>query len=484
MSLASVMPNRFKAAMIAIAAVAVVAFLPAHAAEGKRSAAQAKAGTQFLALGIGRSTVIDLPRDAKDVLVANPAVANAVVRSARRAYLIGVAPGQTNVIFFDAEGRQLVAYDIEVGRDASGLQQALRRVVPNSNIRVDAVNDSIVLSGEVANATEAQHAVDAASRLVGEAERVVNGLTIRDREQVLLKVTVAEVQRNVLKQLGINMNGHVGIGSAVVRFNSDNPFTVQNQSISDTVLRPTASWGKDVFDPLTGGMIPKFSVDAQLRAMEQAGVLRTLAEPNLTAVSGESAKFLAGGEFPVPAGQTCDNGVCQVQIQFKEFGVGLDFTPVVLSEGRISLKVATEVSELSSEGAIVQQSINIPALRVRRASSTVELPSGGSLVLAGLLQEQIRQNINGVPGLMNIPVLGALFRSRDFQTGQTELMIMVTPYTVKASSRQDLARPDDGFANPTDPQTILFGQLTRIYGGRNAARPAGAYHGSYGFILD
>jgi pilus assembly protein CpaC len=156
----------------------------------------------------------------------------------------------------------------------------------------------------------------------------------------------------------------------------------------------------------------------------------------------------------------------------------------VLSEGRISLKVATEVSELSSEGAIVQQSINIPALRVRRASSTVELPSGGSLVLAGLLQEQIRQNINGVPGLMNIPVLGALFRSRDFQTGQTELMIMVTPYTVKASSRQDLARPDDGFANPTDPQTILFGQLTRIYGGRNVARPAGAYHGSYGFILD
>jgi pilus assembly protein CpaC len=473
---------RFPAVAALLAALAC-AGLPALAADGKRPAASA-AGAQFLALGIGRSTVVDLPRDAKDVLVANPAVANAVVRSARRAYLIGVAAGQTNVIFFDAEGRQMAAYDIEVGRDASGVQQALRRVMPNASIRVDAVNDSVVLSGEVANAAEAQHAVDAAARLVGEPTRVVNGLTIRGREQVLLKVTVAEVQRNVLKQLGINLTGHAGIGPAVVRFNTDNPFTVQNQAISNTFLRPTATWGKDILDPLTGGLIPQFAVDAQLRAMEQAGVLRTLAEPNLTAISGESARFLAGGEFPIPAGQSCDNGVCQVQIQFKEFGVGLDFTPVVLGEGRISLRVATEVSELSSEGAIVQQAINIPALRVRRASSTVELPSGGSLVLAGLLQEQVRQNINGVPALMNIPILGALFRSRDFQSGQTELMIIVTPYTVKPRARQDLARPDDGFTNPADPQTILFGQLTRIYGGRNGSPPAAARHGSYGFIID
>ncbi|HEX5779779.1 MAG TPA: type II and III secretion system protein family protein [Xanthobacteraceae bacterium] len=426
-------------------------------------------GSRFLALGIGRSTVVDLPRDAKDVLVANPAIANAVVRSARRAYLIGVAPGQTNVIFFDADGNQMAAYDIEVGRDASGVQEALRRVMPNSSIRVDAVNDSVVLSGEVANAAQAQHAVDAATRLVGDPLKVVNGLTIRGGEQVMLKVVVAEVQRNILKQFGVDMDGSVGIGSAVVGFNTENTFA---SDPPNTVFSPS----------LTS---PTFSINARIRALEQSGVLRTLAEPNLTAISGESAKFLAGGEFPVVAGRNCDpqTGICETQIEFKEFGVGLNFTPVVLSEGRISLRVATEVSELSREGAIQQAGISIPALRVRRASSTVELPSGGSLVLGGMLQEQTRQSINGVPGLQSIPILGALFRSRDYQNGQTELMIMVTPYTVRPTSARKVARPDDGFANADDPSTLLLGRLNRIYGGR-AEMPKRAYHGSYGFIID
>jgi len=432
-------------------------------------------GSRFLALGIGRSTVVDLPRDAKDVLVANPAIANAVVRSARRAYLIGVAPGQTNVIFFDSDGNQMAAYDIEVGRDASGVREALRRVMPNSSIRVDAVNDSVVLSGEVANAAQAQHAVDAATRLVGDPTKVVNGLTIRGGEQVMLKVTVAEVQRNVLKQLGVNVDAvNVQIGNAVLDLAVNNPFTATNQLIADppTRIRPSYNFP-------AGG-----SIAANLRAMEQSGVLRTLAEPNLTAISGEPAKFLAGGEFPVPGGQTCDPaGGCQVQIQFKQFGVSLEFTPVVLAEGRISLKVATEVSELSSEGGIRMASVNIPSLKVRRASSTVELPSGAALVLGGLLQEQTRQNINGVPGLQSIPILGALFRSRDYQTGQTELMIMVTPYTVRPTSARQIARPDDGFANADDPSTILLGRLNRIYGGR-AEMPKRAYHGSYGFIID
>ena len=214
-------------------------------------------------------------------------------------------------------------------------------------------------------------------------------------------------------------------------------------------------------------------------------MLRTLAEPNLTAISGESAKFLAGGEFPVPAGQTCDptNG-CQIQIQFKQFGVGLDFTPVVLSEGRISLRIATEVSELTSEGAIKLASISVPALKVRRANSTVELPSGGSITLAGLLQEQTKQNINGLPGLMNLPVLGALFKSRDFQTGQTELVIIVTPYVVKPVARRELSRPDDGFADPADPATVLLGRINRVYGNPALGDPRRAYHGKVGFIID
>jgi pilus assembly protein CpaC len=457
--------------------------MPTRALDEK--AAMRASGNQFLAIGIGKSAVVDLPRDAKDVLVANPAIANAVMRSARRAYLIGVAAGQTSVIFFDAEGRQLAAYDIEVGRDASGVRAALKKMMPNSSVKVDAINDSVVLSGEVANAADARTAVDTAARLVGDEKKVVNGLIIKGKEQVLLKVTVAEVQRSIIKQMGIDLNGAVnidattigtGVAGAATNFFLNNPFTVQNQSISSTQVPVTANFGNNNHITMT------------LKAMEQAGVLRTLAEPNLTAISGESAKFLAGGEFPVPGGQTCDATTvpptCQLSVQFKQFGVGLEFTPVVLSEGRISLRVATEVSELSAEGAIRFSNVNIPSLKVRRANSTVELPSGGALVLAGLIQDQTKQNINGFPGLMNIPILGTLFRSRDYQSGQTELMILVTPYVVKAIPRQDLARPDDGFADPADPATILLGRLNRIYGGPGTPGQQRAYHGSYGFILD
>ncbi len=336
-----------------------------------------------------------------------------------------------------------------------------------------------MLSGTVANAADAQQVVEAASRLVGDPKKVVNGLIIMGKEQVLLKVTVAEVQRNVLKQLGVDLSGAVAMGSFAIGtptnpFVVNNPFTVQNQTISNTQV------------PFVG-TLPNAagSITATLRAMEQSGVLRTLAEPNLTAISGKSAKFLAGGEFPIPAGQTCDptNG-CQIQIQFKQFGVGLDFTPVVLSEGRISLRIATEVSELTSEGAIKLASISVPALKVRRANSTVELPSGGSITLAGLLQEQTKQNINGLPGLMNIPVLGALFKSRDFQTGQTELVIIVTPYVVKSVARRELSRPDDGFADPADPATVLLGRINRVYGNPALGDPRRAYHGKVGFIID
>jgi len=428
----------------------------------------------FLALGVGKSIVVDLPRDAKDVLIANPAVANAVIRSTRRAYLIGVKAGQTNIVFFDEAGQQIAAYDIEVALDAVGVRATIQRLAPTAQVKVDAIGDSIVLSGSVASAAEAQHIFDTAARMVGDAAKVVNGLTIRDREQVMLKVTVAEVQRNVLKQLGVDLNGsNINVGSAVVNFENSNPFSAQNTLLSTSNVRPS-------FTLPNGG-----TVSATIRAMEQAGIMRTLAEPNLTAISGETAKFLAGGEFPIPAGQSCDptTGQCQVQIQFKQFGVALEFTPVVLSEGKISLRVATEVSELSSEGAIRLSTVTIPALRVRRANSTVELSSGGSLVMAGLLQEQTKQNINGLPGLMNLPVLGTLFKSRDYLTGQTELMIMVTPYVVKATSQQELARPDDGFANPSDQSAVFLGRLNRIYGVPNANDPK-RLKGDYGFILD
>jgi pilus assembly protein CpaC len=235
-------------------------------------------------------------------------------------------------------------------------------------------------------------------------------------------------------------------------------------------------------------------VNATLRAMERAGVIRTLAEPNLTAISGESANFLAGGEFPVPGGYTCDplTKVCQLSIQFKKFGVGLNFTPVVLSEGRISLKVMTEVSELSNENSIQLVQGNstqtIPAIKTRRAETTVEIPSGGALAMAGMIQEQTKHQINGVPGLMQLPILGSLFKSRDYKNNQTELMVIVTPYVVRAVAQKMLSRPDDGFADPSDPQTALLGRLNRIYGtagqSEAPAEQRANYRGKYGFILD
>jgi pilus assembly protein CpaC len=440
--------------------------------------AASDAGSRFVPLGIGKSVAIDLPADIKDVLVADPKIANAVIRSSRRVYIIGVTVGQTNMFFFDAAGRQIAGFDIAVKRDLNGVRAAIHRTLPNADIRVEGIGDGVMLSGTVSSPGDSQQAFDIATRLVGDSAKVVNGIAVTGRDQVMLKVTVAEVQRDVLKQLGIDLSGSFNWGSAVVNFNSSNPFSASGSAISDTAA--SLGWP---------------NVKATLRAMERAGVIHTLAEPNLTAISGETATFMAGGEFPIPSGLSCDTSqsppVCQSEIEFKKFGVSLMFTPVVLSEGRISLKVMTEVSDLSSENAITQQipnssqSVTIPSLRTRRAETTVEIPSGGSLALAGMIQEQTKQSINGLPGLQQIPILGALFRSRDYINHQTELMILVTPYVVRAVARNRLSRPDDGFADPNDPSTVLLGRLNRIYGVAGKL-PASVrnYHGNYGFILD
>jgi pilus assembly protein CpaC len=299
----------------------------------------------------------------------------------------------------------------------------------------------------------------------------------------MLKVTVAEVQRDVVKQLGINLSGSARAGSSIVNFNTDvNNFTAYGKPINGTAFT-----GATALDNITGA--PR--VSATLQAMERAGVIRTLAEPTLTAISGENAYFLAGGEFPIPGNYVCDptTHVCTVQVQFKKFGVGLNFTPVVLGEGRISLKVMSEVSELSSENSLtlVQNNnlpITIPSIKTRRAETTLEIPSGGTMAMAGMIQEQTKQQIEGVPGLMQLPILGALFKSRDYVNRQTELVVLVTPYVVRAVARKELSRPDDGFADASDPAGLLLGKLNRIYGVAGTPDPKGTYRGNYGFILD
>jgi pilus assembly protein CpaC len=435
--------------------------------------------TRFLSLGVGKSAIIDLPRDVKDVLVADPKIANAVVRSPQRAYIIGSAVGQTNVVFFDADGQQIAAYDIAIKRDLNGVRAALKQLLPAASIQAEGVGEGVMLTGTVSTPIEAQQAGDVVARLVGGAEKVVNSIVVRGRDQVMLKVSVAEVQRSIIKQLGIDLSANMNYGTAVVNFNNTNPFTANGGPLTS---------GSLVASAVNRAGIP--TVTATLRAMESAGVVRTLAEPNLTAISGESATFIVGGEFPFPTGVTCQTnpagavGQCAPSIAFKKFGISLNFTPVVLTEGKISLRVMTEVSEVSTDNSINISGVNVPSVKTRRAETTLEIPSGGSLAMAGLIQEQTKQAVNGMPGVDQIPVLGQLFRSQDFVNNQTELMVIVTPYVVRAVAQKELSRPDDGFAPSSDAQSALFAQINRIYGVPARVEQIGNYQANFGFIID
>ncbi|MDX2225459.1 MAG: type II and III secretion system protein family protein [Rhodospirillaceae bacterium] len=470
----------------AAAALTLAPLLPVAAAEAEHdkdpvtTSAIGSTKMRFLSLGIGKSVVVDLPRDVKDVLVADPKIANAVVRSAQRAYIIGGAVGQTNVVFFDADGQQVASYDIAVKRDLNGVRAALKQTLPG--IQIEGVGDSVVLTGSVSSPVEAQQAGEIAARLVGGADKVVNSIVVRGRDQVMLKVTVAEVRRDIVKQLGIDLSANMNYGTAQVVFNNSNPFTANSA--------PLVSGNGLAGAALNKAGLP--TVTATLRAMESAGVVKTLAEPNLTAISGESATFISGGEFPIPTGVTCQTttqgaiGQCVQTVSFKKFGISLNFTPVVLTEGRISLRVMTEVSEVSTENALQGGAggTTIPSIKTRRAETTLEIPSGGSIAMAGLIQEQTKQAINGLPGADQIPIFGQLFRSQDFINHQTELMVIVTPYVVRAVAQKELSRPDDGFAPASDSQSALLGRINRIYGVAARVDPISGTQGNFGFIID
>lgn len=463
----------------ALALGLIVAILPANTAHatGMDALTITSFGeTRTLSLGINKSMVIELPADVRDVLVSNPAVADAVVRTARRVFVIGMAAGDTNIFLFDGADRQIAVLNLTIQRDVTGIQATLADLMPGARIGVEPVNDGVILRGVVESAAQAQTAVDVATRFVGDASRVVNALQIAGGEQVQLRVTIAEVQRTALRQLGVNIGDFTGataqpvtagIGAATLSALTSNPFSLSGQAISNSVLNITSN-----------------GISAQIRALEQDGIVRTLAEPNLTAVSGESASFLAGGEFPVPISRDSQGNVI---VEYKPFGVGLGFTPVVLAGDRISLQIETEVSELTTEGAFTLRSdsgndLSIPGLRVRRASTMVELPSGGSIVMAGLIDQRLAQNIDGIPGLMSLPIIGQLFRSSDFQRSQTELAIFITPYLTQAVARDDLVRPDENLRPASDLSTLFFNQLIEQYGVQGQA-PSGRYHGHAGFIV-
>lgn len=440
-------------------------------------------------IGLNKSILIEVPMDVRDVVVSSPKILDAVVHTSRRSYLIGLEAGQANAFFFDKDGNKVLTLEVKVEQDLTNLQNMMRRYIPGSNIKAEMVNDNIILTGSVRNPTDATRASDLASRFVQNKEKVLNMLQVEAKEQVLLKVTIAEMNRDSIKRLGVNWNGG-GVGDlGGSNYGTNNAFPLTNQAGGNSFL--TGVFGPNPESCTLPGtsvsLNPSIDFAAAvscfaltMEAFERNGLVRTLAEPNLTAISGETAKFLAGGEFPVPV--ALDDG--RVTVEFKPFGVGLSFTPVVLSESNISLKISTEVSELSSEGSVQLSQISLPSLRVRRAETVVELPSGGALVIAGLLSDETQKNFDGVPGLKKIPILGTLFRSKDFRKQETELVVIVTPYMVRATSRQALTRPERNFSPATDRNSTLFGQINRLYGREYKEVPEGGYKGDYGFIIE
>lgn len=447
---------------------------------------------KMINLGLNKSLVVDLPAEANDVLVANPTVADAVMRTSRRIYLFGKQIGQTNIFIFDGSGKQIAAMEILIERDITGLETSLARLIPQSNIKAEMINDNIVLTGTVATPLDATKAVSLArifvtggeqagnaaadpnniASLFGEEDTssIVNLLKIEGQDQVMLKVTIAEVQRLVTKQLGID--------TAITNPTADGfGFSLSGSGVSQQSIR--------------AGQFSQFglgyglnALQSQMRAMEIAGVVRTLAEPSLTAVSGEEAEFRVGGSWQTPTSFEENEEGLSVTYEERPYGIYLKFTPTVLSEGRISLQLSTEVQEPTPIGSSTQtQRASAWGTRNRRAKTTVELPSGGSMAIAGLVQDDIRQAVSGLPGMARIPIIGTLFRSREFQRNESELVIIVTPYLVRPTARKHLAQPDENFHPATESASIFMGRVNRVYGTKQGNLPKGRYTGSIGFIL-
>ncbi|KKB77033.1 hypothetical protein VW29_18905 [Devosia limi DSM 17137] len=451
--------NWLGATMLA-AMLAGTAALTAPASAQAQISLASYGGTRSIELELNKSMVVDLPGGVAEVIVSQPSVASAIMRTRQRAVIQGIGGGDTNILFLDDRGSTIGVLDIKVIKEPSqvgaALEAALARVLPGSAIRVESVTlgdstNRVVLTGTVLSAEDRDRAASVAVQFAGDPENVANILDVAGSQQVMLQVTVSEIKRDVAKELGINLSGSVTLGSATFGFNN-------------TMAGATAT-----ANGATGSFaVPNLEINAAVRALEGRGALRVLAQPTLTAISGETANFLAGGELPYYS----RNADGDQEVLFKPYGVELKFTPVVRSNGMVALKVETSVSDPQPNGSLTK----------RQASTSVELPPGNTLAIGGLLEERVRQQIDQLPGLGNIPILGALFRSREYQTSQTELVIMVTPYLVGSSIHPPVL-PTERSAVASDAESIFLGKLETMYGvGSGGMR--GGFSGSVGFVLE
>lgn len=466
--------------MFLLACVAVMPCQPSLGGELSAAPGALRAATsppRPLVIGLNKLALVNLESDVAEVAISNPAVVEAVVRTPRRVHLIGLQIGQSSAVFIGRDGTPIKTLDIAIDRDLSPVMEAIHRTLPGSRVRLEMLNDNILLTGMVADPIDATRAVDIAARFVPRRDQVLNMLNVGTKEQVLLRVTVAEMNRSALRRLGVDLQETLGAGTVAVTKIAETAFPVTGGMVTKSVVGSTAGVVSGSALSISGGK-GSASVSALVQALEREGLARTLAEPNLTAISGETANFLAGGEYPVPVGGSEKDGTT---IIFKPFGVSLNFTPVVLSGGRISLKIATEMSELSSDGSVTVNSISVSALKVRRASSTLELPSGGSMVMAGLLSRQTRMSAEGLPGLKTLPVLGTLFRSDDFIQSESELVVIATPYLVRPATPSELRLP--GSEETLRRQARVNAGLASVYDANMPGREYGT-GGEYGFIIE
>jgi len=442
-----------------------------------------QAKTKVVSVAVRTTTEINLPSAVRDVIVGSPDIADVIIRSPTQLFLAGKMVGSTNIFLLDAAGQIIDRFEVSVHPDSQAVLAALKDVLPNERISVDGAGDALVLSGTVSSDGVAKQAQLIARRFITDDNQLINVMRIGPEQQVMLKVTVAEVEKSALKELGINnLLSPTTIGDLV--------FTGMMSAAGGVLAAPTSGAAfMNGFGAITGAPSGAMfvdgpgAIDSAIRILEDHGLSRSLAEPNLVAVSGEYATMLAGGEVPIPVAS--DSATGSISVEYKPFGVSLSFLPIVLDKGRISLKIGTEVSSMSGETVSLGVDVAVPTFIVRRASSTVELPSGGSIMIAGLLRNDIISGLNGVPGLMNIPVLGALFRSTSFQQDESELVIVVRAILVQPTDPGVLSLPTDGFAPASDLDRYLLGHLQNIYTNRQGAAPAQVpqLEGPMGYII-
>ena len=443
------------------------------------AAAQAARPSETLNLSQSTGTLVRLSSPMSDVFVANEAIADVQVRSSSQLYIFGKATGETTIYATNKAGRVVYAANVRVGNNVGSVGEMLRLAMPEASLQATPMNNLVLLTGTVSSPDDASEAERLVKAYVGDSMQVVSRLKTATPLQVTLKVRIAEVNRSLVRQIGVNLLSRDTSGGTLFGIGRGNPGSFGTPGSPAIGTTPAVPGTPVTFNSLLGGTTlglagKLFGLDllGTLDLAENDGLVTTLAEPNLTALSGETASFLAGGEFPIPVSQALGS----VTIEYKQYGVGLAFTPIVLADGRISMRVRPEVSELSNEGSIRLNGFDVPALTTRRAETTVELGSGQSFMIAGLLRNANTNNVDKAPFLGDLPILGALFRSTKYRRSETELVIIVTPYLVRPSSNH-LALPTNGYRAPNAGEQLTTGQnfsAHAIEAPASAAAPAPA----------